>query len=52
MALNFSVSEGRKRVDATKQKILRFLVVSFLVILLARIKVRKRLQLYQLCSHF
>ena len=31
-----SVSEGRKGVNATKQKILRFLEVLFLVILLAR----------------
>ena len=38
--------------SATKQKILRFLEVWLLVILLARIKLRKRLQLYQLCSHF
>ena len=45
----FSVSKDRKGVNATKQKILCFLEVSFLVILLARIKVRKRLQM---CSRF
>ena len=41
-----------KRANATKQKILRLLEVSFYVILLSRIQLRKRLQLYQLCFHF